>query len=311
MKINQDIDYLVRATAEAGSVRALATRTTILVEEARMRHKTYPTVTAALGRLLTAGILTAALLKGKETLTIRVLSNGPIGGIVVVGNAKGEVKGYVKNTEVHVPLNPIEKFDVAMAVGAKGTLYVSYDYELKEPYTGSVPLVSGEIAKDLAYYFAKSEQIPSIVALGVLVGWNGVLASGGYLIQLLPDTNKENITIKENTMSKENIISKIEENIKTLPEISKLIFEEKCTPEEILECVLHGLDMTIHGKNEVYFKCHCSNEKVKDILASLPKRDIRQLILQEGQAEARCHFCNATHTVSKETLKEIITSRDI
>lgn len=214
----------------------------------------------------------------------------------MVGNAKGEVKGYVNNPEVHIPLNPIEKLDVAMAVGLKGTLYVSYDYELKEPYTGSVPLVSGEIAKDLAHYFAKSEQIPSVVALGVLVGWDGVLAAGGMLLQIISES------------SKEAVIPILEKNLKVLPEVSALIHREGSSPEEILEIVLADLDMVIHGKLPLKFKCHCTQGKVRDILAALPKRDIRQLMLTEGQAEARCHFCNEMHIITKKELKEILAS---
>lgn len=297
MTTMQQNDYLVRGTAKEGMIRALAARTTLLVEEARSRHKTYPTVTAVLGRLLTAGTLVGALLKGKETVTLRVLADGPIGGIVVVGNASGEVKGYVNHPEIHIPLNSIDKFDVAMAVGKKGTFYVSYDYELKEPYTGSVPIVSGELARDLAHYFAKSEQIPSVVALGVLVGWDGVLAAGGLLIQII------------NEESKESIIPILEKNLKTLPEVSALIHQKQFSPEDILGAALDGLDLVIHGQTNLQFKCHCSKEKVENILAALPDKDIRHLIFNEGQAEARCHFCNETHIVTKQTLEEILASR--
>ena len=293
----QQKDYLVKATAAKGMVRALAARTTYLVEDARQRHKTYPTVTAALGRLLTAGTLVGALLKGKETVTLRVLADGPIGGIVVVGNASGEVKGYVNNPEIHIPLNSIDKFDVAMAVGQTGTFYVSYDYELTEPYTGSVPIVSGELARDLAHYFAKSEQIPSVVALGVLVGWDGVLASGGLLIQIINEESKESIT------------RILEKNLKTLPEVSALIHKNRFSPEEILEAALLGLDLVIHEQTNLQFKCHCSKEKVENILAALPDKDIRHLIFNEGQAEAKCHFCNETHIVTKQTLEEILDLR--
>lgn len=291
-KVVPSFDYLVRATDEGGRVRVLAARTTHLVEDARSRHGTYPTVTAALGRVLTASALMGAVLKGNETVTLRVLGNGPAGGIVADANARGEVRGYAKNPHVHVPLNPWEKFDVAEVVGKEGTLYVTYDLELKGPYTSNAPLVSGEIAKDLVYYYYASEQVPSAVALGVLVGWDRVMASGGLILQLLPGADR-------------SLIPVLEKNAAGLSDVSHLIHEGK-TPEDLVDMALGELKARALGKLSLHFKCRCSKEKLKDILVALGEEQIRDLRDREGKAEAICHFCNHKYLLSKPEVEALL-----
>jgi molecular chaperone Hsp33 len=233
-----------------------------------------------------------ALLKGDETVTLRIQGDGPIGGIIAEGNARGEVRGYAKNPKVHVPLNPWGKLDVAQAVGSQGTLCVTYDLELKKPYTGCVPLVSGEIAKDLVYYFYTSEQIPSIVALGVLVGWEGVLAAGGLLVQLLPDAPRSAIPI-------------LEKNATQLSDVSHLIEKGK-TPENLIEMALDGLGCRFLGKQTVHFKCRCSKTKLKNILLALGKEEIIDLMEKEGKVEAFCPFCGKKYLLQKQELEELL-----
>lgn len=288
------IDYLTRATDAGGQIRVMAARTTRLVEEARERHGTYPTVTAALGRVLTAGLLMGSLRKGKDKLTIRLLGDGPIGGIVVDATAEGSVRGYAKNPQVHVPLNPWGKLDVAAGVGTSGSLCVTYDLEMKEPYTGCSPIVSGEIAKDLVYYFYTSEQVPSIVALGVLVGWDGVIAAGGLLLQLLPGADK-------------NVIPVLEKNAAVLSDTSRLVEDGK-TPEDLVEIALSGLGVKFLGKQAVHFKCACSKDKLKNVLMALGQDEIKDLLLKEGKAEAVCPFCNHKYLLHKQEIQAMLDS---
>lgn len=287
-------DYLVRATAARGTIRAIAARTTALVEETRKRHALSPTATAALGRLLTAGAMLGALLKEKETVTLRIIGDGPVGGLIVDATPNGEVRGYVKNPNVDIPLSDLEKFDVAAAVGRSGFLYVTYDFELKEPYTGSAPLVSGEIARDLAYYFTTSEQIPSVVALGVLVGKEGVMGAGGLLLQLMPPP-----------FSKERTVSLLEERLQSFPELSKSIYAGK-SPEHLLSLLLEDLDLKVYNTQPLSFCCRCSREKVKEILVSLGRDEILSLMEREGRAEASCHFCSTTYLLSRAELASLL-----
>ncbi|AQT85197.1 33 kDa chaperonin [Paenibacillus larvae subsp. larvae] len=285
-------DYLIRGTAMDGKVRAFAVKTTHLTEEMRQRHGTTPVATAALGRTAAASLMMGAMLKGEEKLTVQVKGGGPIGQIVVDANAKGEVRGYVSEPLVDLPLNAVDKLDVAGAVGTDGFLYIIKDLGLKEPYRGSIPIVSGELAEDFTYYFAKSEQTPSAVALGVLVDVDyTVRASGGWIIQLLPGLSDQTIT-------------EIEQQLAGVPPISTLLDQGKSL-EDILADILPSVQ--ILEKSPVYFKCFCSRERVKNTLISLGRDELKSLIEEEG-AEIVCHFCNEKYQFNVEELKELLNT---
>lgn len=285
-------DYVVRAVAAGTSVKALVARTTRLCEEARRRHDTYPTATAALGRLLTAACMEGMNLKGDDRLTIRIEGDGPLGPLVAVSRPDGQVKGYVAEPHVHLPLRPDGKLNVGGAVG-KGMLYIAKDLGLKEPYTGSVPLVSGEIAEDLTQYYAVSEQTPSVVALGVLVDVDhSVKGAGGFLVQLMPGAT-------------EDLIGKLEQNIAGLPAVSHF-FAAGHSPEELLELVLQGFDCQILARQPLMFACDCSRTKLEEVLASLGTEELRALAEEQGGAEVRCHYCNEVYRFSPEDLSRLI-----
>jgi molecular chaperone Hsp33 len=286
-------DYLIRGTAMDGKVRAFAVKTTHLTEEMRQRHGTTPVATAALGRTAAAALMMGAMLKGEEKLTVQVKGGGPIGQIVVDANAKGEVRGYVSEPLVDLPLNAVGKLDVAGAVGTDGFLYIIKDLGLKEPYRGSIPIVSGELAEDFTYYFAKSEQTPSAVALGVLVDVDyTVRASGGWIIQLLPGLSEQAIT-------------EIEQQLAGVPPISTLLDQGKSL-EDILADILPSVQ--ILEKSPVYFKCFCSRERVKNTLISLGRDELKSLIEEEEGAEIVCHFCNEKYQFNVEELKELLNT---
>lgn len=287
----EERDYLVRGTALEGKVRAFAVRSTKLVEELRQRHDTYPTATAALGRTLTTAAMMGAMLKGEEKLTIQVKGNGPLGQIVADANAKGEVRGYVDHPHVHLPSNAMGKLDVAGAVGTEGFLYVIKDLGLKEPYRGSVPIVSGELGDDFTYYFAASEQTPSAVGLGVLVAPdNSVISAGGLIVQLLPGLSDEEIDA-------------IERAISTLPPVSALI-DQGLSPEELIKWVLP--DVQIQETLDIVFRCECSRERVERTLISLGYDEIQAIIEEQGVAEVVCHFCNEAYQFEREDLEHIL-----
>lgn len=284
-------DRLVRGTALGGRVRAFAVRTTGLVEELRRRHDTYPTATAALGRTLTAGAMMGAMLKGKERLNIQVKGNGPVGAVIVDANARGEVRGYVHNPHVHLPSNAMGKLDVAGAVGTEGFLNVIKDLGLKEPYSGSVPLVSGELGEDFTYYFAVSEQTPSAVGLGVLVDTdNSVICAGGFIIQLLPGVKDEEI-------------AEIERAIGSVPPVTTIL-EQGAEPEEMLRMLLP--DAELLDEMNVSFACQCSREQVERTMISLGESELERLIEEDGQAEVVCHYCNEAYTFGKEDLTALL-----
>lgn len=284
-------DYLVRATAAEGQILALVAKSTDLVEEARNLHQTSPTATAALGRVLTGAALMAATLKEGQSLTVRVLGDGPLGSIIAVARP-GVVKGYVAEPRAEVPLKPEGKLDVGRAVG-RGTLYVTKDLGLKEPYNGSVPLVSGEIAEDLAYYYTASEQKPSAVGLGVLVEPDGrVRAAGGYLLQLLPGVREE-------------VAERLEGNIKEAGPVSQLV-DRGDKPEDILALLLKGFAIKIHERLPLSFACDCSREKLEEILMALGEKELEKLLEEQGQAEARCAFCNRVYRFSREEVAELL-----
>lgn len=285
-------DYLVKALAYDGQVRAYSVRTTETVGEAQRRHQTWPTASAALGRAMTAGVMMGAMLKGDSKLTIKIEGGGPIGAILVDSNANGEVRGYMTNPHVHFELNQHGKLDVARAVGTNGMLTVVKDLGLRDFFTGQVPLVSGELGEDFTYYFVSSEQIPSSVGVGVLVNPDGtILAAGGFILQLMPDTE-------------EKTIDKIEQRLKSIPPVSRMI-EKGLTPEEILEELLGKGNVKILETLPVAFVCRCSRERIADAIISLGPKEIQDIIDEEGYAEASCHFCNETYRFTREDLEKL------
>jgi molecular chaperone Hsp33 len=287
-------DQLIRATALQGQVRAFAARTTGIVEEMKRRHQASPVAMAALGRTATAGVMMGAMLKGEEKLTIQVKGGGPIGQIVVDANAKGEVRGYVDEPNIILPPNAAGKLDVAGAVGTDGFLYVVKDLGLKEPYRGSIPLVSGELAEDFTYYFAKSEQTPSAVALGVLFekGEYVIKAAGGFIIQLLPGLTDEEV-------------ESIEERLAHLPPMTTML-EAGLELDEILANVL-GMVQVLETM-DLEFKCKCSRERVEQTLISLGTEELEALIRDDEKAEVHCHFCNETYVFEEQDLQALVNS---
>lgn len=286
-------DYCIRGTANDGQVRLWAAVTTELCEEARQRHDTYPTATAALGRVLTAGAMMGLNLKGQDILTIRVNGDGPLGSIVVTANAMGVVRGYVDNPHTQLPAKSPGKLDVGGAVGKNGLLHISKDLGLKEAYTGSVPLVNGEIGEDLTRYFAESEQTPSAIALGVLVDTdNRVRAAGGFMVQLMPGASEESAI-------------QLEENINRLPQVSRMV-DEGLTPEDIAEQVLAGMDFQILETTPLYFHCPCSRERSQWILKGMGQEELSSLLAEQGSAELVCSFCGNKHNFTAEDLAKII-----
>ncbi|MDN3448720.1 Hsp33 family molecular chaperone HslO [Planococcus sp. APC 3906] len=286
-------DYLVKALAYDGQVRAYATRTTESVGEAQRRHYTWPTASAALGRSMTATVMLGAMMKGEEKLTIKINGNGPLGTILVDANAKGEVRGYVSNPHTHFDLNEKGKLDVRRAVGTEGTLSVSKDIGLLHPFVGQVPLVSGELGEDFTHYIVTSEQVPSSVGVGVIVNPdNSIQASGGFIIQLMPGTE-------------ESVIAHIEQRLSEIPTISSMV-RDGLTPEEILSEVLGSENVKVLEKMPVQFQCQCSRERISNAIVSLGPAEIEDMIATDGQAEAQCHFCNETYHFSKQHLEEML-----
>jgi molecular chaperone Hsp33 len=285
-------DYLVRGVSDDGCLRAFAAVTTGLVEEARRRHGTWPVASAALGRALTAGLLLGANLKGDDLLTLRIFGDGPVGGIVVAAKAAGEVRGYIQEPRVDLPAMPEEKLPVGAAVG-KGFLHITKDLGLKEPFTGSVELVSGEIGEDVAHYLLTSEQLPSAVALGVLVAPGGnVRASGGLIIQLFPGSG-------------EDILYHLEKSLGEMPPVTSLV-DRGMTPEEIMAGAVQGLNVRYLEKTPVCFKCNCSREKASGILAAMGWKETKELLEKQGRVEVCCHFCGNRYVFDSSELEFII-----
>ena len=286
-------DYLVRALAFDGKVRAFSVRTTDTVGEAQRRHATWPTASAALGRTMTAGVMMGAMLKGEDKLTVKVEGKGPIGAIIVDSNSKGEVRGYASNPQTHFDLNEHGKLDVRRAVGTDGMLTIVKDLGLRDFFTGSVPIVSGELGEDFTYYFAASEQVPSSVGLGVLVNPdNTILAAGGFIIQLMPGIEDETITI-------------IEEKLSSMEPVSKLI-ARGLSPEELLQEILGTENVQILDQMPVSFECNCSKERFGTAILGLGEAEIREMIEEDGSAEAQCHFCMENYHYSQEELESLI-----
>ena len=286
-------DYIIRATAANDQIRAFATVTTEMVETAREHHNTSPVATAALGRLLTAGAMMGSMMKGeKDVLTLQIKAGGPLQGITVTADSQGNVKGYVGNPDVCIPANSKGKLDVAGAVGP-GFLTVIKDMGLKEPYSGQVMLQTCEIAEDLTYYFATSEQVPSAVGLGVLMNKNNtVRQAGGFIVQLMP-------------FAEEDVISKLEQNVQKINSVTNLL-EEGHTPESLLEKVLEGFDVQINEKMDTRFCCNCSKERVAKALISIGRKELNEMIQEGKPIEMNCHFCNTNYNFTVEELKEIL-----
>ncbi len=286
-------DYMVRATAADAQIRAFAVTSRNLTDEARKIHNLSPICAAALGRLMNGALMMGDMLKGdKDALTITIEGDGPIGGLLVTVNNKGEVKGYVKNNAVVLPNNAQGHLNVGGAVG-NGTLTVTRDLGLKDPYVGTIELHSGEIADDLTYYFAESEQIPSSVGLGVLVNKDfSVMESGGFIVQLMPGASDE-------------AIAKLEENISNMPSVT-LLLNHGYTPEEMLEYVLKDLDMVITDTMPVTYKCGCDRDRMERALVLLGKKELENLIADNEDIELKCHFCGNAYKFSPDELKEMV-----
>ena len=287
-------DYLVKSLAFDGQIRAYVVDATETVSTAQKLHDTWSAASAALGRSLVGTLLLAsASLQGDETMTVKINGNGPVGGIVVDGNANGTVKGYVQNPHVHLPLNDKHKIDVKGAVGTEGFLAVTKDLGLKEPFTGQVPLVSGELGEDFTYYLAKSEQIPSSVGLSVFVNSdNSIETAGGFMIQVMPG-------------AKEETISQIEKRLAEIPMVSEMMRDGK-KPEDILNEILGAENVKVLDKMPVSYHCDCSRERFLGVLTSLPTDQLQEMADEDHGAEAVCHFCGKKYQFTEDELRKII-----
>lgn len=286
-------DYIVRATAADAQIRAFAATTRDMVEYARSVHGTSPVMTAALGRLLTAGAMMGSMLKGeKDLVTLQIVGDGEAGQLLVTADAMARVKGYASNPSVMLPPNAMGKLDVGGAIG-HGYLRVLKDMGLKEPYAGETELVSGEIAEDLTYYFANSEQVPSSVGLGVLMNKDNTVAyAGGFIIQLMP-------------FADDAVINKLEEKLTGLNSVTTLL-KEGNSPEDILNIILGDMDLVINDKTETSFYCNCERERVEKALISLGKKELKEMIEEGKPIETKCHFCNTTYAFDVEELKALM-----
>ena len=286
-------DYIVRATAANNQIRAFAATTKETVEAARQAHNTSPVATAALGRLLTGGAMMGSMMKNdSDMLTIQIKGDGPIGGLTVTADSKGNVKGYVEHPEVMLPPNAQGKLDVAGALGI-GLISVIKDMGLKEPYVGQTILQTSEIAEDLTYYFATSEQVPSSVGLGVLMEHdNTVKQAGGFIVQLMPFVD-------------DDVVDRLEANIKKISSVTSML-DKGMTPEEILEEVLDGFEVEVKDTMPAQFYCNCTKERVEKAIISIGKKDIQETIEDGKPIEVNCHFCGKSYEFSVEELKTLI-----
>ena len=293
MRNKNESGYIVRATAAQQQLRVFAITSRDLVEQGRKIHNTSPVATAALGRLLTAGAMMGSMMKGnKDVLTLQIECGGPIGGVTVTADANANVKGYVNQPNVIIPANKDGKLDVSGAIGP-GFLNVIRDIGMKEPYNGQVHLVSGEIAEDLTYYYATSEQIPSSVGLGVLLDKeNFVKQAGGFIIQVMP-------------FAEDEVIDKVEESLKHIHSVTSLL-EQGMTPEDMLHHLLGDLDLEILDRMPAQYACNCSKERVAKAIASIGKADLEDMIQAGETIETNCQFCGSHYYFTTEELKSFL-----
>lgn len=291
-------DYIIRATAANGQVRAFAATTRQMVEDARTAHNTSPVATAALGRLLTGAVMMGSMMKNdSDILTINVRGDGPMKGMTVTADSKGNAKGYVIEPMVMLPANEFGKLDVGGAVG-KGFLNVIKDIGLKDPYVGRVELISGEIAEDLTYYYAVSEQTPSSVGLGVLMNRDNTVAqAGGFVLQLMPDASEE-------------VISRLEDKLSGVVSVTSML-SKGMTPEDILGELLSDMGLEINDKMPAGFYCNCSRERVEKALISIGASEIKDMIKEGKPVELKCHFCNKAYQFSVEDLTNILENNGL
>ena len=291
--ISKNSDYIVRATAANHQIRAFAISSTNTIEEARQRHNTSPIATVALGRLMSAGAMMGAMMKGDDDIiTIQIKGDGPIGGLTVTADAKAKVKGYVNNPEVMLPLNSAGQLDVEKALGI-GVLSVIKDIGLKEPYVGDTILVTSDVTQDITYYFATSEQVPTSVGLSVIMSKdNTVKSAGGFIIQLLPDASEE-------------IISALEKKIKEVKNVTTML-EHGYTPEQMLEELLGEFGLDILDKIPTQFYCNCSKERMSRALISIGRKELSSLIEEGRTIEVNCHFCGSHYNFDVEELKDLL-----
>ncbi len=291
--LNDNKDYMIRATAADGFIRAFAATTRNTVETARQHHNTSPVATAALGRLMTAALMMGYDMKNDpDLLTIRINCDGPIGGLLVTADRAGHVKGYVHNPQVMLPPNAKGKLDVGGALDL-GVLSVIRDTGLKEPYIGQTILVSGEIAEDLTYYFANSEQVPSSVALGVLMNKdNTVRQAGGFILQLMPGAPDE-------------VIDRLEQKIGTLESMTAML-DKGMTPEDVLRLILGDMGLEINEKQGCSFYCGCSKQRLEQALISIGRKDLEEMIAEGKDIEMECHFCAKKYPFSVDELKVLL-----
>lgn len=285
-------DYLLKSIAFDGQIRVFTIDATETVAEAQRRHDTWSAASAALGRTMVGSLMLGSMLKGDEKLTVKIEGNGPAGHIVVDSNGKGTAKGYIANPKISLPLNEKGKLDVRGAVGTEGTLTVTKDLGMKEPFTGQVPLISGELGEDFTYYMATSEQTPTAIGLSVLVDTDeSIKAAGGFMIQVMPGATEETI-------------GKVEKAIQDIPMVSRLM-ENGETPEEILDRLIGEDNSKVLDKMPISFECDCSKERFSGAIVSLGKKEIDEMIEEDGGAEAVCHFCGNHYHYSVEDLEEL------
>ena len=287
-------DYIIRAVTDDGSVRAFGCISKNTVDTAREFHSLSPVASAALGRLLTAAVIMGSMLKGeRDLITLRLTGGGPLGRVVAVSGSDFSVKGYVDNPNIDMELNSKGKLDVGRAVGTDGFLTVITDLGLKEPYIGKIPLVSGEVGDDIAKYYAVSEQVPSVVALGVLVDRDlSIKNAGGMIIQVMPEAKEEDISC-------------LEENIKNITSVTSML-ESGMNAEEIIKVALDGFDFHFTEKHEISYKCGCTRERVRKVLKSIGAKEIEDIINEDGKAELCCQFCPEKYEFDKEELENIL-----
>lgn len=291
-------DYMIRAAAADAQIRAFAVTARELVEYARAAHDTSPVVTAALGRLMSGALMMGGMLKGeKDVLMLQIRGEGPVHGLTATADSLGHVKGYADQPKAMMPPNSVGKLDVGGVIGT-GVLNVMKDMGLKEPYVSTITLQTGEIADDLTYYFAASEQIPSVVALGVLMNRdNTVRQAGGFIVQLMPFTSEE-------------IISRLEERFAKITSVTEMLDEGK-SPEDILESVLGEFGLEITDRMPVGFQCDCSRERVEKVLLSLGKNDLQEVISEGKEVKLHCHFCNKDYAFSVEEVERLMKAGDV